>query len=182
MSKDGVPPTRLKRKGRSRNKHRLLEKWNRALETADAPGDAVLVGGYRPSGLCAPVDVPEIAGLIVWDADRRAHHFRLYRDGTVAFIESPENPDAPVMIDPMVAPAGDSTIYLTAGPPPAVTTRIEALDVTPRWADVCTDGAHDFEIVNDGGRDCYQFVQCEKCETTRSTLSWLGHAVPRGDP
>ena len=171
---------RLERKGRVRNKYRLLDKWKTALEEFDGPGEAALVDGYRPNGFPAPVDVAEIAGLVVWDADRRAHHFRLYRDGGVHFIESPSDPDAPIVVDPMTDPGGDNTVYLTEAPPPAVTERLDALGVTPRWGNACPDGEHDFETANEGHYTA--FVQCRKCETSRGTLSWLGHAVPRGEP
>ena len=167
---------RLERKARVRNKYRLLEKWRTALDEYDGPGEATLVDGYRPSGFLAPVDVSEIAGLIVWDEDRRAHHFRLYRDETVHFIEMPEDPDAPITVDPMIDPGGDDTVYLTSGPPPAVAERLDALDVTPRWEDACRDGKHAFEWVNEGS--ACEFLACEDCGATRSTLSWLGHTVP----
>lgn len=166
---------RLQRKGRVRNKYRLLKKWQETLAEYDGPGEAELVDGYRPSGVQAPVDVPEIAGLIVWDPDGRAHHFRLYRDETVAFIESPEDPNAPITIDPVeVGP--DDTVYLSDGPSLAALDRLDAMDVTPKWSDARQDRHHDFEIINEGTG--YEYHSCRHCENSRATLSWLGHAVP----
>ncbi|GAB3679249.1 hypothetical protein GCM10028857_00280 [Salinarchaeum chitinilyticum] len=98
---------RMERRARWRNKYRLLRKWQSALEEYRGPGDAHLVTGYRPSGFVAPIDAPEIAGLAIWDATGTAHHFRLYRDETVAFIESPNDPRAPPLVDPMRHPRSD---------------------------------------------------------------------------
>ena len=166
---------RLQRKGRVRNKFRLLDKWESVLDSYDGPGDAALVDGYRPSG-AAPVDVPEIAGLIVWDADCTAHHFRLYRDETAYFIESPDDPEARIAVDPMHDPPGNKPIYVTDGPPEAVTNLLDTLDITPRWHNACDDGTHEFTTVNEDS--AYAFAQCAECECPAHVLSWLGHAVP----
>jgi hypothetical protein len=145
---------------------RRLNGWLSGIGEPDTPGEWALVSGSRQAG----VD----AGLIIWDADRTAHHFRIYEDGRIFCIGCPEDPDHPLIVDPMSDPWNSYTIdtYLTEGPPPAVTDRLEALAVTPTWADACPEGGHTFE--SDHGR-----VWCSKCETNRDTLSWLGHAVPR---
>jgi len=161
--------------------NRTVERWEKALETCDAPWRATLVTGYNPSGFVSADDTPEIAGLIVHDRSGTAHHFRLYRDETVGFIECPADADAPICIDPMVDPPGDTTVYFTTGIPPAVSEVLEALDVTPRWSDACKDGVHVFETVNED-QPAYQFVRCERCGVTRCTLSWLGHSVPYENP
>lgn len=168
-------------RARVRHKYWLLERWEQRLEGADAPGGAHLVTGYRPSGFCAPTDVSEIAGLIVLDADRTAHHFRLRRDETAQFIESPSDPEAPIAIDPMSIPV-DTSRYLSTGVPPAVTEHLEALEVTPTWERACEPKAHDWEVVGpdeDTPAGGYRSVSCERCELPGKTLSWLGHGVPR---
>lgn len=167
---------KLKLVGQWRNKYRLWEKWHDALDAYDGPGEGCFVEDYRWRNSIAFVG--ELGGLIVWDAGGRAHHFRLYCDETVRFIESPEDPDAHITIDPLTADP-DDTVYLTTGLGRAVTEHLEALEVTPRWQGVCRDGAHEFETVNEGHHA--EFVRCEVCGNSRSTLSWLGHAVPVGD-
>jgi hypothetical protein len=149
--KKQIPERQLQaEKARNRNKYRLLSKWEEALEKYEGAGEAELVTGYRPSGLSAPIDVPEIAGLIVCDTEDQAHHFRLYRDETISFIERPKNPHSSITIDPLCDPVPDNTIYLTNGPPIAVTQRLDVLEVIPRWKDACQDGEHDFEEVEAG--------------------------------
>lgn len=165
---------RLERKGRVRNKYRLLNKWQVALDEYSGPGSAKLVDEYRPSGCQAPVDVSEIAGLIVWDSEGRAHHLRLYRDETAAFIEIPDDPNSAITIDPMVNPRRNA-IYDIDGPPQAVVGRLDAMEVVPRWRDAC-DGQHDFAMTNEGTR--FEAIQCQQCGHTRHVLSWLGHTVP----
>lgn len=169
----------LARQGRVRNKYRLLDKWASVVDEYDGPGYATLVDEYRPSG-SAPVEVQEIAGLIVWDAHNRAHHFRLYRDETAHFIESPDDPNASITIDPMMDEPGDTIVYDTDGPPEAVTDVLDALDITPRWHDACDDGSHEFTTVNEDSK--YAFRECEECGNATHVLSWLGHAVPYDDP
>jgi hypothetical protein len=154
----------------------LLDTWKRRLDAVDAPGEAVLVDEYRPSGLIAPEDVSEVAGLVVWDADGVAHHIRLHRDESATFIESPSDPDAPIGIDPMSHPV-DRRTYLSTGVPEAVSERLDALGVRPRWGEACDDGSHTFVVENAGSK--HEFKKCRRCGLPRATLSWLGHAVPR---
>lgn len=168
---------RLARKGRIRNKYRLLANWQAALAEYDGPGRATLIDDYRPDGLAAPVDVLEIAGLIIWDSTGQAHQFRLRRDETISFIRCPDDPDAPIVIDPVSAPHY-TTVYSSEGLPVAVIERVDALDVTPAWADACDDGAHAFTLVDKETR--FERWQCRRCGHSRHTLSWLGHAVPGG--
>lgn len=144
----------------------LLEKWQAALDDFDGPGAAMLVEGWL---WC-------VAGLIVRPTyDGPAHHFRLHQDETAVFIECPEDPDSSIALDPMTNPCRD-WLYHSDGVPQAVSARLDALDVIPRWRDACPDGAHEFETVNKGSQ--YAYVGCGKCEFSRHTLSWLGHSVP----
>lgn len=166
--------TRLERKGRVRNKYRLLEKWQSALDEYSGAGSAELVTGYRPSGSQAPVDVEEIAGLIVCDEDDGVHHFRLYRDETAAFIEIPDGPDTAIHVDPMTPPA--SKQYNQDGPPAAVTSILDALEITPSWHTACADGEHSFSTKGEDTR--FESVVCDTCGHAQDVLTWLGHDVP----
>jgi hypothetical protein len=122
----------------------------------------------------------EVTGLIIWDAGGRAHHFRLYDTTKAVFIESPDNPEAKIVIDPY-DDQGDDTVYVTGGIPTGVDERLAAMDLSPGWSEACHDGEHDFER-NRPGPNTDGCVWCRKCKNLRSTLSWLGHAVPTGDP
>lgn len=168
---------RFERKGRIRNKYRLLEKWETALESYTGPGRADLVTGYRPTGFQGPVDVAEIAGLLVQDESGVIHHFRLYRDETVAFLEIPDDPDDPIHIDPMMPPPDER--YTRDGPPPAVTEVLDALGVTPKWHDACHDRQHTFVVEGEDTR--FESVVCGTCGNKGRVLSWLGHSVPAPD-
>lgn len=168
---------RLERKGRVRNKYRLLEKWKAVLEEYSGPGTAELVAGYRPSGIQASVDVGEIAGLIVRDEDGVTHHLRLYRNESAAFIEIPDDSDARIRIDPMKKL--DVKHYQRDGVPTAVTEVLDALEVTPGWDDACADGEHTFTISGEKTRS--EAVICETCGSSQAVLSWLGHTVPTKD-
>lgn len=165
---------RLERKGRFRNKYRLLEKWESEIRQYSGPGDTELVTGYRPSGGSAPVDVNEIAGLIVRDTDGNAHHFRLYRGETAGFIETPVDPDRDIRIDPMKT--RESRRYVRDGPPTAVPAVLDQLGLTPTWDNVCSDGDHTFVVKN--ADTPYESVACETCRASQDVLSWLGHIVP----
>lgn len=172
---------RLERKARVRNKYRLLEKWTDALDEYGGPGEAVLVDNYRPSGCCAPVDVPEIAGIVIWDADRRVHHVRLHRDETAKFIEMPDDPDQGIHIDPMTVPhRGVTTMPRSDGVPEAVRAVCEILEVDGPWDRACDDGDHTPKLVNEGS--AHEFIACERCELTRSILTWMGHHIPDPRP
>jgi len=168
----------LERKGRVRNKYRLLEKWETTLDEYSGPGWAKLVTGYRPSGIQAPVDVPEIAGLIVWDEDRIAHHFRLYRTERAAFIEIPDDPHAKIWIDPMEKIV-DNDRYVRDRPPRAALEILDTLEITPSWENACADGEHDF-ITKDEGTP-FETIRCETCRNGQAVLTWLGHSVPFKD-
>jgi hypothetical protein len=166
---------RMERKARWRNKYRLLRKWQSALEEYRGPGDAHLVTGYRPSGFVAPIDAPEIAGLAIWDATGTAHHFRLYRDEKIALIESPDDPRAPPVVDPMRMPRSDPAEH-PCGPPAEVLERLDALGVELTWADTCDDGEHEFETANE--ETARPFIHCVDCSQKAHTLGWLGHSIP----
>ena len=160
---------------RNRHKYWLLNKWRTALDKYDGPGEAVLVDGYRPSGFQAPIDVPEIAELIIQDPENHVYHFRLKRDETADFIEMPDDPDAPIIIDPISSPASNSDRFLSLGVPDAVTAVFEALDLTGPWDRACPAGTHTPEVINADSK-C-EFVACKRCELPRRTLTWIGHDV-----
>lgn len=145
-----------------------------ALNEYAGPGQATLVTEYRPSGTQAPVDVPEIAGLIVKDADGIVHHLRLYRDESAAFIEIPDDPGAKIRIDPMKPNGGDDR-YEREAPPRAVLEILDTLEVTPTWENTCADGDHDFSIKHEGTP--YEVVKCDQCHHGQAVLTWLGHHV-----
>jgi hypothetical protein len=162
---------------RYRARFYLLNKWERRLTEEDLDDTACVVRGYSPSGFQACTDVSEIGGLIV-DVGGSEVHFRLYRDSTVGLIEAGVEPGrGAIMIDPMTAPCWDPT-YLSSGVPETVHRVIDALGVTPRWADACPDGEHTFTVQNEGDNP-YEFRKCTTCDNIGSVLSWLGHYVPR---
>lgn len=162
---------------RYRARFYLLNKWERRLAEEDLDDTAGVVRGYSPSGGQVCTDVPEIGGLIV-DAGGSEVHLRLYRDSTVGFIEAGVEPGRAIMIDPMSAPCQVPT-YLSGGVPETVQRVIDALGVSPRWADACPDGEHTFTVENEGTHPAYEFRKCTRCDNAADVLSWLGHYVPR---
>lgn len=170
----------IESRGRIRHAYWLKNRWQNAADEYEGPGDLKLITNYRPPGFQAPVDVEEIGGLIVWDQQGGAHHFRLYRDGRASFICSPKRPDAPIAIDPINNFPPHPRVYITDGVPEAVTTALDALDLTPTWGRACDDGAHEFTVDNSGTK--YAVWSCDRCSLFRDTVSWIGHAVPGGWP
>lgn len=163
-------------RARHRHKYWLLNKWRIALEDYEGRGESVLVDNYRPQGLVAPIEVEEIAGLIILDTNGQAHHFRLYRDETAAFIESPEDARTRITIDPVSIPIKDE-VYDSDGVPDVVLSVFDAMDLTGPWEHACPDGSHELEFVNPDSP--YEFVACERCDLSRNTLTWMGHDIPR---
>jgi len=159
---------------RRRARFYLLDKWARQLEEAGLADTAGVVRGYRPSGWSHPVDVAEIGGLVV-TTDVGETHLRLYRDSTVGFIGAGLRDREPIAIDPMSTPIPRDR-YLSGGVSETVREVLEALDVTPRWADACPDGGHTFTTADE--RPPYQYVKCDTSNQSAEVLSWLGHAVP----
>jgi len=175
MSDHTPPEVTVEEVARYRARFYLLNKWERRLAEEDLDDTAGVVRGYSPSGYQACTDVPEIGGLIV-DIGGSEVHLRLYRDSTVGFIEAGVEPGRAIMTDPMSAPCQVPT-YLSSGVPETVHRVIDALGVTPRWADACPDGEHTFTVENEG-HDAYEFRRCTTCDSAADVLSWLGHYVP----
>jgi hypothetical protein len=163
-------------RARRRARFYLLDTYERQLEEAGLAAIATVARGYVPSGFTRPVDVAEIGGLAV-TTDAGETHLRLYRDGSVGLIGAALEDGSPIAVDPMSDPVPTDR-YLTGGVPDTVRDVLDVLDVTPRWADACPDGAHAFETAGADGPPQYRFVKCGRCDHSAEVLSWLGHGVP----
>lgn len=171
---DNFDPDNCDQSIRQKHKYWLYDRCHAAINEYDGPAEVNLVDGYRPQGLTAPIDAPEIGGLII-EVDGKKHSFRLYRDETSRFIKIPNNPKL-FTFDPVSLPiAINDLIYLTGGVPDEIVDVFEAMDLTGPWEKACEDGTHESEFINEGSP--YEFLSCEHCKLPRSTLTWMGHQI-----
>jgi hypothetical protein len=122
---------------------------------------------------------PETSGeatteAVIKDTEDRSWKFTLYADETIAFDSGPDSCYGDDTVPPRDSPKRKPMV-LSDGPPPAVTTAIDVLDVEPRWTDACGDGTHRFEVVASKHIDP---IRCTECDHSTRLLGFLGHSIP----
>lgn len=165
----------LRQKARERNQWRLCRKWNARLAKYAGPGEVILLYNSQFDVGASPETFGEaVTDVAIEDAEDRTWGFTLYEDETIGFDNGPDSCYGDDTVPPRDSPKRNP-MRLPDGPPPAVITAIDILDVEPRWNDACDDRTHRFEIVETAHVDP---IRCTECEHSTRVLGFLGHSIP----